>query len=134
MKDEPVTTVEQVTNDMDAAFSRNDVEGLVALFAEDATLESFLVTRVFNRQDGVCHGRAEIRKLVGALMKRGVPWGGHKTPIIRGDTVVVEFTTASSAAETFSVDVIEVRDGKIQSFRAYAGWRAMAAPAGEARK
>jgi ketosteroid isomerase-like protein len=133
MKDEPVTSVEQVLSDMEAAFSRNDIEGLVALFAQDATIESFLVTRVFNRKEGVCRGRAEIRELIRALMKRGRPWGGHEPPIIRGNTVAVEFRGPSSDTEKFSVDIIEVREGKIQSLRAYAGWRALVALTGEAR-
>ncbi|WP_394829043.1 nuclear transport factor 2 family protein [Pendulispora albinea] len=130
MKDEQDTTVERVISDMDAAFSRNDVEGLVTLFAEDATIESYLVARVFDRKEGVCRGRAEIRELIRALMKRGVPWGGHEPPIIRGSTVAVEFRAASSDTEKFSVDIIEVRDGKIQSLRAYVGWRALMAGAG----
>jgi ketosteroid isomerase-like protein len=134
MRDEPVTTPEQVMSDFEAAFSRNDIEGLVALLAEDATLESPLVSRIFNRKEGVCRGRAEIRELVRALMKRGVPWGGHEPPIIRGNTVVVEHWSAgASSAEKFSVDIIEVREGKVQSIRAYVGWRALAAIAGEAR-
>jgi ketosteroid isomerase-like protein len=127
MRDEPLTTVEQVISDLEAAFARNDLEGLLALFAPDATLESYLVSRVFDRKEGVCRGRAEIRELVCALAKRGVPWGGHEPPIIRGDTVVIEHRSASSDAEKFSVDVIEVRNGKIQSLRAYAGWRAIMA-------
>lgn len=132
MKDEPITTPERVVSEMEAAFARNDVEGLVALFAQDATLESFLVSRVFNRKDGVARGRGEIREIVRALMKGGVPWGGHESPIIRGNTVAVEFRTASSDSETFSVDIIELRDGKIQSLRAYAGWRALAGPGAQA--
>jgi hypothetical protein len=119
------TTVEQVARDLEAASASSDPEDLVSLFAEDATLESFLVNRIFNRDDGVCHGRAEIRELVRALAQRGIPWGGHDAPIIRGNTVVIEFKTPGSDTDTFSVDVIEVRNGKIQSLRAYAGWRAL---------
>ena len=133
MKDEQVTRGEQVLGDMEAAFSRQDLEGVVALFTEDASVESYLVTRVFNRKEGVCHGRAEIRELVRALMKRGTPWGGHEPPIVRGNTIAVEYRALSSDTEKFSVDIIEVRDGKIQSLRAYAGWRAVVALTGEAR-
>jgi ketosteroid isomerase-like protein len=133
MKDEPVTTAEQVVGEIEAAFARNDLEGTVILFAEDASVESYLVSRVFNRKEGVCHGRAEIRELVRALMKRGVPWGRHEPPIVRGNTVAVEYSGASSDAEKFSVDILEVRDGKIQSLRAYAGWRAIAAASGSAK-
>ena len=54
MTHEQITTVEQVISDLETASSRNDVETLVALFAEDATIESYLVSRVFNRKEGVC--------------------------------------------------------------------------------
>ena len=132
MEQEQVATVEQLLSDLEAAFSRNDVEAIVALFAPDATIESYLVSRVFNRKEGVCRGRAEIRELALALLSRGRPWGGHEPPIIRGNTVAIEYKSASSDAEKFSVDVIEVRDGRIQSLRAYAGWRAIVALTGGA--
>lgn len=130
MQDEQVTTVEQLITDLEAASSRKDVEALVGLFAPDATIESYLVSRVFNRNEGVARGRTEIRELVIALMRRGTPWGGHEPPIIRGNTVAIEYRSASSDTEKFSVDIIEVRDGKIQSLRAYAGWRAVMALTG----
>jgi len=130
---EPERAALELAHDLEAALSRNDLEGLLALFAEDATIESYLVSRVFDRKEGICHGRTEIRELARALMKRGVPWGGHEPPIVRGNTVAVEFRTASSDAEKFSVDIIEVRGGKIQSLRAYAGWRALMVRTVEAR-
>jgi len=132
MTGEQDTAVEQLISDLESASSRNDVEALVALFAHDATIESYLVSRVFNRKDGVCRGRAEIRELARALSSRGKRWGGHEPPIIRGNTVAIEYTSASSDAEKFSVDIIEVRDGTIQSLRAYAGWRAIMALTGGA--
>ncbi len=127
MQDEQVATVEQLIEDMEAASSRKDVEALVALFAPDATIESYLVSRIFNREEGVARGQTEIRELVLALMQRGTPWGGHEPPIIRGNTAAIEYRSASSDTEKFSVDIIEVSDGKIQSLRAYAGWRAIVA-------
>jgi ketosteroid isomerase-like protein len=122
--------VAQVIRDLEAASARNDIDALVALFAPDATLESYLVTRILKRKDGVAHGRGEIREVAQALAARGKPWGGHAPPIIRGNTVAIEYQTATSATETFSVDIIEVRDGQIQSLRAYAGWRAITASSG----
>ena len=131
MKEDQVTAVEQAISNVEAAFSRNDIEAVVALFAQDATVESYLVARIFNRKEGVCRGHDEIRELIRALMKRGKPWGGHGPPIVRGNTAAVEYSGASSDAEKFSVDIIEVRDGKIQSLRAYAGWRAVMTLTGE---
>jgi LmbE family N-acetylglucosaminyl deacetylase len=130
MKLEQVATIEQLVRELDAASSRNDVDALVALFAPDATLESYLVSRVFNRTEGVCRGRAEIRELALALSKHGRPWGGHEPPIIRGNTVAIEYRSQSPDAARFSVDIVEVMDAKIQSLRAYAGWRAVRALTG----
>ena len=134
MNDERLTGPEQVLNAMTAAFARKDLEAVVALFAEDATVESYQVMRVFERKEGVCRGRAEIRELIGALLEHGIPWGGHGPPIVRGNTVAVEYARASSETEKFSVDIIEVSGGKIQSLRAYAGWRAVLPLTGEAKE
>jgi ketosteroid isomerase-like protein len=134
MKDEQIITVEQVEQiirALDTAASQNDVEGAVAVFAQDATVESPVIPRLLNRKEGVCRGRDEIRDLVRALMRRRMPWGRHEPPLIRGSTVAIEYMRASSDSEQFSVDVIEIRDGKIQSLRAYLGWRAVMAFTGE---
>jgi ketosteroid isomerase-like protein len=40
MKDEQVAGVERVFSEMKAAFSRKDLDGVVSLFTEDATVES----------------------------------------------------------------------------------------------
>ncbi|HEY2511201.1 MAG TPA: nuclear transport factor 2 family protein [Polyangiaceae bacterium] len=69
--------VEQVLREFDAAWARNDLEGVVGTFAPDATLESPLVVRLLNRKEGVLRGRSEIREMVSALMKRGTPWARH---------------------------------------------------------
>jgi ketosteroid isomerase-like protein len=132
MDDERAASAE-IVNAMQAAFSRKDVDAIVALFAEDATIESYLVSRVFERKDCVCRGHAEIRELVRELVKHGTPWDGHGTPLVRGDTVVVEYTSASAPDQKFSVDVIELAAGKIRSLRAYAGWRAVQRLVEEAR-
>ena len=133
MKEEQIITAAQVEQMIRALETPNDVEGLVALFAEDATVESPMIPRLFNRKEGVCRGRDEIRELARAITQRGTPWGKHGPPLIRGNTVAIEYMRASSDSEPFSVDIIEVRDGKIQSLRAYLGWRAVMAFSGGAR-
>ena len=119
--------VEQTLRAFDAAWAKRDLEGIVALFTDDATLESPLVPRLLSRRDGVLHGRSEIRDMVRALLERGIPWGKHEEPIIHGHRAALEFRSAPSEGEQFySVDIIEVRDGRIQSLRAYSGWRPLA--------
>lgn len=125
MRDEPVATAEKIIADMDAAFANRDLEALSALFTEDATPESFLAARILNKPEGVCRGKREIREVLRELVEHGVPWGSHAPPLVRGNMAAVEFKTASSDCDTFSVDVLEIANGKIKSLRAYAGWRAM---------
>lgn len=125
MRDESVATVEKIIADMDAAFANRDLEALSALFTEDATLESFLAARILKKPEGVCRGKGEIREVLRKLVEHGVPWGSHAPPLVRGNMAAVEFKTASSDRDTFSVDVLEIENGKIKSLRAYAGWRAM---------
>lgn len=125
MKDEHVTGVDEFVRAFDSAWSRNDIEAAVALFAENATLESPLVQRVLHRPPGVLHGRNEIREMVRSLMSGGTPWGGHEPPLVRGNLLAIEFKAPSLDTDHFSVDIIELKDGKIQSLRAYVGWRAL---------
>ncbi len=115
---------ESIVDALDAAWSNRDLDGAVALFTSDATLESPLVLRFLNRPEGICRGREDIRRMIAELMRRGLPWGQHSKPLVRGNTVVVEFKSATDG-QPYSVDVIELRDGKIQSLRAYTGWRAL---------
>jgi hypothetical protein len=128
MKDEQVAAAEQFMRAFDAAFAQNDVEGAVALFAEDATLETPLIQRLLHRREGMLNGRDEIREMVRALMSGGRGWGGHEPPLIRGNTIAIEFRRPSSE-DHYSVDIIELRHGRIQSLRAYLGWRSLTAPA-----
>lgn len=125
MNEDSVAAATKIVDDMDAAFARKDLEALAALFADDATLESFMVSRILGKPEGVCHGKAEIRQVLRKLVEHGVPWGSHEPPLVRGNRVAVEFKTKASERDTFSVDMLEIADGRIRSLRAYAGWRAM---------
>ena len=131
MNDEQASQVEEVLRAFDAAWARKDLEGVLATFAQDATLESPLVLRILKRKTGVLRGLDEIREMVSALLKRGTPWTKHSAPLIRGTMAAIEFSSADAAGEGFySVDIIEIEGGKIQSLRAYSGWRALSAQAG----
>jgi ketosteroid isomerase-like protein len=124
MNDEPSMQAEAVVRGADAAWSKGDLEGMVALFTPDATLESPLVPKLLHKAEGVCHGCDDIREVVRALMQQGTPWASHDPPVARGTTVFVEYRGPDR--EPFSVDVLELRDGRTASLRAYLGWRALA--------
>jgi hypothetical protein len=76
---------------------------------------------------GTVRGHGEIRALVQAVLERVKDWGQHEAPVIRGDTIVVEYKRVVPTGEQLDyVDVFDVEDGKIKSLRAYWGWRAFA--------
>jgi ketosteroid isomerase-like protein len=128
--EDDVNSVERTLEAFDAAWVRSDLEGIVALFAEDASLESPLVPRLLKRSEEALHGRDEIRQMVRALLERGTPWGKHEKPIIQGNRAAIEFRSApADGGQFYSVDIVEVRRGKIQSLRAYSGWRPLQAAA-----
>src|SRR6185312_2333674 len=75
-----------------------------------------------DRQRAVSDLQSQARSILDAM---DLPWGKHSEPMVRGNTFAVEFSSADDG-HPFSVDIIELRDGKIQSLRAYTGWRALA--------
>jgi ketosteroid isomerase-like protein len=109
----------------DEAWKRKDVDGVVALFASDATIESPLVARLTGKP--TARGRDEVRAAVQAVIDRGVVWGRHEPPAVRGDTVFVEYRRETPDGEQGdSVDVITVQGGLIKSLRAYLGAKSVA--------
>lgn len=131
-------TPEEVCQKFDDAWSRNDVEALVSLYAPDATLESPLISHVLGREEGVCRGQVEIRSLLLKVMqsRQNTPrpadgrsrWGEHSTPIVSGNMVIIEYPrTIGESQQPDYVDVMEIRSGRIQSLRAYWGWAALRA-------
>jgi len=121
-------SVERTLREFDAAWARRDLRAIVDMFAEDASLESPLVLHLLHRTEGVLHGRDEIQEMISALLEQGTPWGRHEAPLIQGNKAAVEFRSASTdEGQFYSVDIVEVVQGRIQSLRAYSGWRASSA-------
>lgn len=119
---------EAISAAFDDAWARGDLEGLLGLYAPDATVESPLIPQLLRKSDGICRGHGEIRTLVQAVLARGVIWGRHEAPLVRGQTVYVEYRRVQPDGEQLDyVDVFELEGGLIKSLRAYWGWRSLAA-------
>lgn len=122
-----VMTPEQIVSAFDHAWARGDVDGLVSLYAPDATIESPLISHLTGRT--VARGHGEIRELVHGVLGRGTRWGRHEPPAVQGNTVYIEYRRIPSQSEPQLdyVDVMEITGGMITSLRAYWGWRSLAA-------
>jgi ketosteroid isomerase-like protein len=118
--------VENVYYEWDKAWSNNDLDGMIALYAEDATLGSPLIPYMLDTDKGICEGRDEIR----ALLDKAAPRKPAKRNFHRegyftdGKRLVWEYPRATPNGE--QMDFFEVMDinenGKIKKHRVYWGW------------
>src|SRR5262249_37022251 len=108
-------SLEDISNAFDDAWARGDVDTLVSLYAPDATIESPLIPVLMRgKREGICRGHDEIRALVRAVLERGAEWGQHEPPVVRGNTMYVEYRRVTpERVQLDYVDVLEVNDGLI---------------------
>lgn len=106
-----------------------DIEGLLALYADDAVLESPLVPAIFDdRTSGVLRGRDEIRGFL-ALGARSRPidlvrWYRTDKWLTDGERLLVwEYPRETPDGDQVEiVEIMEIDDGLISRHRIYWGW------------
>jgi SnoaL-like domain len=121
----PGAAVERIYRAWDDALGRKDVDGALALYASDATIESPLVRRLVGSDEGICRGREELRRFIEMVFERTPPErrrfrGGYFTD---GKTVVWEYPRSTPEGEQMDfVEVMEIADSLIVRHRVYWGW------------
>src|SRR5262249_30845590 len=104
------TAAERIYLAWDEALSRNDAGALLALYAEDAVIESPLVPHLLGRESGVLHGHEEIRPLFAKLAARKPAVRQyHRTGYLTdGRRLVWEYPRDAGKGE--QMDLVEVMD------------------------
>ncbi len=126
--------IEEVIARWEAALAGHDAEGLLATYAEDATLESPLVPHLTGKDRGVLRGHRELRPFFEKVVER--------TPEVRhydrgqfftdGETAMWEYPREAQGGEQMDfVEVMKVRDGLIDRHRVYWGWRGVSVILGD---
>ena len=112
----------------DRAKSR-DAEGLLALYAKEAVLETPLAQAIFDgRESGILRGHREIRPFFeeGARRRPNALVRWHRTGrwLTDGERLLVwEYPRqAPDGDQVDLVEVMEIADGLIQHHRVYWGW------------
>jgi len=123
---EASTPVERIYFAWNDALSRNDAEGLLALYARDAHFESPLVPHLLGTKGGVLHGHDELRPLFDMLAERKPPVrqyyrSGYLTD---GKRLIWEYPRDAGKGEQMDfVEVMDLNDeGLIQRHCVYWGW------------
>lgn len=120
---------ERIYRDWDAALSKDDVDGLLALYAPDVHFESPVVPLLMGPGPGVCHGRDELRPVLERVAERKPPLRtyyrtGYLTDGSR--TMIFEYPRDAPGGEQMDfVEVMEIADGLIQRHCVYWGWRGL---------
>ena len=118
---------ERIYHEWDKALAQNDINALLALYAEDAVLESPLIPYLLNKEEGICRGHAEIREIVEQVAIRKPNLRKYyRTPCLKlGNLIMWEYPRNSPGGE--QMDFAEIMDlnekGVIESHRVYWGWR-----------
>ena len=110
------------------AAKNRDTAALIALYADDAELESPLVPVILERDSGVLHGRAEILAFLEEGSRRRpnelVRWYRDGRYLAAGRLLVWEYPRQTPDGS--QVDILELMelddDGKIRRHRIYWGW------------
>lgn len=110
------------------AAKNRDTAALIALYADDAELESPLVPVILGRDSGVLRGRAEILAFLEEGSRRRpnelVRWYRDGRYLAAGKLLVWEYPRQTPDGS--QVDILELMelddDGKIRRHRIYWGW------------
>jgi len=111
------------------AASTRDGAALLALYAEDAVLESPLVPAILDDKiDGVLRGKAEIARFLGQGARSRpiglVRWHRSTTWFSSGQTLVWEYPRETPDGDQVDIlEVMDIADGLIRAHRIYWGWK-----------
>jgi steroid Delta-isomerase len=121
---------ERVYRDWHERAKGRDTEGLLALYAEDAALESPLVSAILDdKSDGILRGHDELRRFFTEGARRRpndlVRWYRSGDWLSDGRRLLVwEYPRqAPDGDQVDLVEVMELADGLIQHHRIYWGWK-----------
>jgi len=120
------TPVEYMYFAWDAALSANDTEALLALYAEDAHLESPLVPHLLGTKTGVLRGREELKRLFGllAVRKPSIRQYFRTGYLTDGRRLIWEYPREGTKGDQMDfVEAMELNsNGLIQRHCVYWGW------------
>lgn len=120
-----IAAAERIYHAWDDALGKKDLDASLALYAEDATLESPLISHLLQSDRGVIEGKAALRAFVEKVFRTQPPQRkryrrGFFTDGIR---LMWEYPRVAADGEQFDlVEVMELKDGLIQHHRVYWGW------------
>jgi SnoaL-like protein len=120
-----VSNAERIYHLWDDALGKRDLEAALALYAEDASIESPLVQHLLKSERGVVQGRENLRHFI-ALVFQTTPAARqrHRTGFFTDGRILTwEYPRVTPAGEQIDlVEVMEIEGDLIRRHRVYWGW------------
>ncbi|WP_291695895.1 nuclear transport factor 2 family protein [Bradyrhizobium sp.] len=112
----------------DEALGKKDLEASLALYAEDASIESPLVRHLMNTGEGIMQGKENLRRFIAKVFQTNPAQRKRFKQGFFSDGRVVtwEYPRSSPDGEQMDlVEIMEIEDGLIRRHRVYWGWYAL---------
>jgi predicted SnoaL-like aldol condensation-catalyzing enzyme len=117
--------IERIYRAWDDALGKRDLEASLALYADDASIESPLVQHLMKRRDGIVRGKDALREFITRVFATNPPQRKRFKQgfFTDGRVLTWEYPRESPDGEQMDlVEVMEIEDGHIQRHRVYWGW------------
>jgi len=120
--------IERIYRLWDDALGRKDLEAALALYADDAAIESPLVRHLLNTGDGVVRGKEALRNFITKVFQTNPPQRKRFKQGFFTDGRVLTWEYPRTSPDGDQMDLVEVMDienGLIRHHRVYWGWCAL---------
>jgi hypothetical protein len=124
-KQDAIHAAERIYRAWDEALGKKDLEGALALYAPDATLESPLVRHLLGVDAGIRKGQAELRSFIELVFTRTPPARQRYRSnfFTDGRKLMWEYPRAAPDGEQMDfTEVMDIEDGLIKRHCVYWGW------------
>jgi predicted SnoaL-like aldol condensation-catalyzing enzyme len=119
---------ERICHMWDDALGKKDVEASLALYAEDASIESPLVQQLMKTPTGIVQGRDDLRAFITRVFQTNPPQRKRFKQgfFTDGRIVTWEYPREAPGGEQMElVEIMEIEAGLIKRHRVYWGWYAL---------
>lgn len=120
-----MSDIDRIYQQWNEALFSKDIDGLMALYADDVVLESPLIPHLLEQDSGVAEGKELLQKLLELLFKCQPAKRKfyRKNYFTDGKTLMWEYPRLTPNGEQMDfAEVMEIEGGKIKKHRVYWGW------------
>jgi predicted SnoaL-like aldol condensation-catalyzing enzyme len=120
--------IERIYELWDEALGRKDLEAALALYTDDASIESPLVQHLLKTEKGIVQGKDRLRTFIALVFQTSPPQRKRfRTGFFTDGRVVTwEYPRVSPDGDQMDlVEVMKIEDGLIKHHKVYWGWYAL---------